>query len=311
MAVDLKKVSRGRQERPARVLLYGMDGVGKTTMAAGAPNPLVIDANKGSHRLDVQRVVPDTWDEVGEWVQAVERGEVKCDTLILDTLGDLESMSHKALFGSSNVAEWGGGWGKGDQEAIARWREFLNLLERVWNKGKSIVIVAHATVSPFADPAGPSVDRYTVACRPRLAGLLRGWSDYVLFAREDVHTQKVDGREKGVSTGIRYLYTKRTPAYDAKARGTSLFPDKLLLSWRDFDAAVRGDEERFKALAGEIDATLKEIGDSALEKVVREFLRSNPNSVVETRNRVAARLEEKKQQSTTATTAPSAEKAAS
>jgi hypothetical protein len=307
VAIDLKKLSKGRQDRPARVLLFGLDGTGKTTMAAGSPNPFFIDANKGSHKLDVQRVIPDTWDEVQEWVQAVERGDVKCDTLVLDTLGDLEGMSHKALFGSSNVAEWQGGWGRGDQEAIAKWREFLNLLERVWNKGKGIVMVGHATVTPFNDPAGPAVDRYTVACRPRLAGLLRGWCDYVLFTKEDVHTQKVDGREKGVSTGIRYIHTKRTPAYDAKARGTSLFPDKLLLSWREFDAAVRGDEERFKALTGEIEAILKEIADPALDKVVKEFLRANPNAVVETRNRVAAKLEEKKQQAA----APSAEKAAS
>lgn len=309
MPIDLKKITKGRQERPPRVLLYGMDGVGKTSMAAGAPNPLVIDANKGSHKLDVQRVIPESWDEVGEWTQAVERGDVKCDTVIYDTVGDLESLSHRALFGSSNVAEWGGGWGKGDQEAIAKWREFLNALERVWNKGKGIVLVAHATVTPFNDPAGPSVDRYTVSCRPRLAGLLRGWCDYVVFTREDVHMQKVDGREKGVSTGIRYMYTKRTPAYDAKARGTSLFPDKLLLSWRELDAAIRGDEERFKALSGEIDAILKEIGDPALDRVVREFLRANPNAVVETRNRVAAKLEEKKKAAETGAT--SAEKAAS
>ena len=86
MGVDLKKLSKGRQDRPPRVLLYGMDGIGKTTMAAGAPNPLVIDVNKGSHKLDVQRVIPDSWDEVGEWTQAVERGDVKCGTVVYDTV---------------------------------------------------------------------------------------------------------------------------------------------------------------------------------------------------------------------------------
>jgi len=294
MGFDLKKITRGRKTMPNRVLLYGMDGCGKTTTACGAPAPFVIDANKGAHRFDVQRYVPETFAEAGEAIEACIRGDIKCETIVLDTISDLEAMSHKEMFPDSNVADWGGGWGKGDQEAIARWREFVLRLERAWLAGKHIVLVAHVTVKAFADPMGATYDRFEVAARPRLAGLLRGWCDFVCFCREDVATQKVDGKERARTTGVRSMYTQRSAAFDAKARGTSLFPPKLLLSWRDLASAIAADDDRAASMRKEIDGMLAELGDAGLTAKVTEFLRMNPNAVVESHNRVSSLLEEKK-----------------
>ena len=306
MAIDMKRITKGRQKRPPRVLVHSAWGLGKTTFAAGAPDPLIIDANKGSHMLNVQRVEPESWTEVKEWVSAVERGDVKCETLVLDTITDLELMSHKELFPNSTVTDFLGGWGKGDQEAISHWREFLLQLERIWLKGKTIVMVGHSSVKPFADPMGQSYDRYEVSARPRLAGLLGQWADYVLFVKDETVAQKVDGKSRGISTGVRWMYTKRNPAYDAKARGTTLFPERILLSWREFEQARAADDERQVKMHAEIVSMLSEIGDNGLTSKVTEFLRANPNSVVESHNRVSSIYEEKKK------AAPaSAEKAAS
>jgi hypothetical protein len=290
--IDMKRISDGKQKREPRVLVYGGDGIGKTRFAAGAPDPFFIDVNKGSFEYDVKRVVPETWSEMLEWVQAVEANKVKCRTLVIDALGDLEHMGNSEFFPNTTIDKWDGGYGRGETYALTRWRELLGSLERVWVGGKTIIFVGHMKVKHFDDPTGPGFDRFEISTREKLAGLVRQWSDYVLFCREEVSQQKVGGDIKAVTSGVRWAYTQRCPAFDAKARGTTMFPERVLLSWDEFARARAADSERAEELRKEIDSMLVEIGDKKLDEMVKEYLRANPGMIVEARNRVAARLEE-------------------
>lgn len=292
MTIDMKQITKGKQNRDPRVLLYSADGVGKTRFAAGAPDPFFIDVNRGSFEYDVQRVVPDTWTEVMEWIHAVERGDVKCKTLAIDSVSDLEHMANAEFFPGTTIDKWDGGYGRGETFALTRWRELLALLERVWNKGHTVVLIGHMTVKKFDDPAGPSYDRYEVALRSKLAGLLRQWVDYVLFANLETSQQKVGGSTKAVSTGTRWIYTQRSPAFDAKSRGTTLFPDRILLAWDEFAKARAADTERSETLRREIKEMIAEIGDKKLDEAVKEYLKAHPGMIVEAHNRVTARFEE-------------------
>ncbi len=294
--IDLKSVTEGKQQREPRVLIYGGDGVGKTRFAVGAPDPFFIDVNKGSLQYDVRRAIPETWTEVLEWVTAVEKGQVKCKTLVIDAVGDLEHIGNAEFFGGTTIDKWDGGYGRGNTYSLTRWRELLGALERVWASGKAIVLVGHMQVKHFDDPTGPGYDRFGVATREQIAGLLRQWSDYVFFCREEVSQQKVGGDTKAVTSGVRWIHTQRSPAFDAKSRGTTLFPERILLSWDEFARARAADTERAVALRKEIDTMLVEIGDKKLDEMVREYLRSNPGMIVEARNRVAARFEEVKKE---------------
>lgn len=290
--IDLKKISDGKQQREPRVLVYGSDGVGKTRFAAGAPDPFFIDVNRGSLQYDVKRVIPESWTETLEWIGAVERGAVKCKSLIIDSVSDLEHLGNAEFFPNTTIDKWDGGYGRGETYSLTRWRELLSALERVWNTGKAVVLVGHMTVKRFDDPVGPGYERHEVALRQKLAGLLRQSVDYVLFANLDVAQQKVGGETKAVTNGTRWIHTQRSPAFDAKSRGTTLFPERVLLSWDEFAKARAADSERAEALRQEINVMLSEIGDKKLDEQVKEYLRANPGMIVEARNRVAARLEE-------------------
>ena len=134
--------------------------------------------------------------------------------------------------------------------------------------------------------------------REKISGLIRQWSDYVLFAREEISQQKVSGDVKAVTNGTRWIYTHRCPAFDAKSRGTTMFPERVLLSWDEFAKARSADTERAEALRQEINSMLMEIGDKKLDEMVKEYLRANPGMIVEARNRVAARFEEMRVSST-------------
>ena len=269
-------------------------------MAAGAPNPFVIDADKGSHNLDVHRLVPSSWDEARECMTAVEKDEIKCDSLILDSVTELEALSYAALFGGEAIDSWNKGYGRGDTRAIQEWREVLSQLERIWMKGKAIVIVAHTIVKRFEDPTLPSgYDRFEIAARKQLAQLLTQWVDYVLFCREDVTPLGKDAKNKAVTTGVRYAYTRRMPAYDAKARGTTQFPDKISLSWAEFNAAIKNDAGRLVALTREINEMLVKLADKDLEKEVRGYIKDYPSGVSEAHNRLVAILEEREKSTVT------------
>ena len=298
--IDLSKITKGRQERKPRVLVYGPSAIGKTTFAAGAPNPFVIDADKGSHNLDVHRFVPANWDEARECLTAVEKDEIKCDSLICDSVTELEALSYAALFGGEAIDTWGKGYGRGDTRAIQEWREVLSQLERIWMRGKAIVIVAHTIVKRFEDPTLPSgYDRFEIAARKQLAQLLAQWVDYTLFCREDVTPLGKDAKNKAVTTGVRYAFTRRMPAYDAKARGTTQFPDRISLSWAEFDAAIKNDSGRLIVLTREINEMLSKIADKALEKQVRDYIKDYPSGVSEAHNRLVAILEEREKPVTT------------
>lgn len=292
--VDLKRITSGKVEREPRVLLYSTDGYGKTTFAANAEDPLFIDANKGSLGFsNVRRVIPTSWTDVKEWTAAVASGEVKCKTLVFDSITDIETMSHLELLPGTTVDKYEGGYGKGDTVVIVAWRELLLQLERAWANGISIVMLAHATVKKFEDPlVVGGYERFEVACRPKLAGLLRQWSDFVLFGMGDVSLAGKSGEnKKAVTSGARWLFTRRVPAYDAKARGTTLFPEKIPLSWAEFKAAVHNDAKRGEELLGQLDMMLKELGDKGFEQRMREYLKAYPAQIVEAHNRVSAKFE--------------------
>ena len=94
MPIDLKKVTKGVIAHAPRVLIYSADGIGKTRFAAGSPDAFFLDVNKGSLDYDVRRVLPESWNENMEWLAAVERGDIKCETVVQDSITDLEMMLH-------------------------------------------------------------------------------------------------------------------------------------------------------------------------------------------------------------------------
>jgi hypothetical protein len=178
-----------------------------------------------------------------------------------------------------------------------RWRELTNQLDRLWLSGKGIVLVAHATVKRFDDPSGPAYDRFIVGVRPSLAGFLRQQSDYVLFCREEVVTvgnAKAGEKIRATTTGTRWAYTRRTPAYDAKARGESVFPERFLLSWEEFSKAIADERSRSDELTVSLSAMLEELADPSLTKTVNDWLRQYPDKLLEAHQSVTARVEQKR-----------------
>ncbi len=298
MPLDLKRITKGRESRPPKAGIYGLQGVGKTPWCLGAKNVAILDADRGSHKYDAgQRFVPETWEEAKDFLTAVEVGALRCDTVALDSVTALEALSHKSLFGTEAIESYKGGFKQGNGLALQAWREIVAQLERIWRSGKTVLWVGHSTVSRFNDPNGPSYERYTLSMQPEVGGLISQWSDFLLFAREDVEMVATSANPKSkkrqaVSGGVKRLYSRWTPAYDAKARGI-LFPEDILMSWGDFEKALSEEETRVSAVGAEIEEMLLELADEKLTAQVRGFLRDKPQGLLDVRNRVAAIVKER------------------
>jgi hypothetical protein len=243
--MKLASVVKGKLVRPIRVLIYGTEGVGKSTFGADAPSPIFLGAEDGTSQLDVARFpTPETWEDVLEAIRVLTVDEHEYKTLVVDSLDWVEPILWKYVCRQnknvSSIEEVGGGFGKGYSAALDDWRVFLSSLEKLMSaKQMNIVFVAHSWVKPFKNPDGADFDRYEMKLNAKAAGLMREWVDAMLFARYETLVDKDERtkRVRGVDTGARLLFTERRAAYDAKNRYG--LPECIPLSWSDFEAGVK------------------------------------------------------------------------
>lgn len=227
--LTLADIRGGPIEAPHRVLVYGVEGSGKSTFAASAPAPLFLGMEGGTIRLDVQRLPePRTWADVLEAVAFVRNEDHPFKTLVVDPLNWIEPMCWHAVTGGKPIDAKPFDYGKGYVAALALWRTLLEQLERVWIERKiHVVLVAHAEIKRFENPMGEAWNHYVPAMNEKASGLFKRWVDHVIFvAPEQVARKGEDGRVVGKGTGIRMAYAAPCPAFDAKGRGIA--PETVL-----------------------------------------------------------------------------------
>lgn len=242
-------IIRGKVETAKKVIVYGPEGVGKTTFACGAPKPLVIDPSGGSSRLDVARVNVTSWDEVIEAVEKLRDDMQGFVTIVLDEIGTLEHLSWDHVckkFGKPNIEAFG--YGKGYTLVLQEWRKLISMLTELHRAGVNVALVGHSTISMFRDPEGPEYDRHHIKLHGKLAAMLKEWSDTVLFCRHETVIGKTE-TERAVAhaTGARVMHTTHSAAFDAKNRDD--LPAKLPLLWAELSHERRSAKE----MAGELE----------------------------------------------------------
>jgi hypothetical protein len=306
-AMSLSHVRKGKLDVPLRILLHGVEGVGKSSFAASAPSPIFLAADNGTAQLDIDRFPePQTWDDVIAATRLLQQEAHEYRTLVIDPLNWIEPICWAHVCKAEN---WKNleepGFGKGFSAALDTWRLLLSGLERLWSTRRmNIVLIAHSMVKPFKNPEGEDFDRYQIAMNEKAAGLWKQWCDVVLFAKHGTAVVK-DSKTKrirGVSTGAREMHTCWNAAFDAKNRHN--LPEKMPLSWADFADAVDANsgtdtpqqKARLVEFRAQIEALLGEYGDEAYAVKARGFVaaaKDDINRLAEIQNRVEARVNAK------------------
>ena len=242
MAISLASLKHGVEFNPPRVMVYGVEGVGKSTFGASAPAPVFICTEEGLGSIDVSRFpLATSFNDVIEAIGALYQEEHEFQTVVVDSLDWLETMiweQIKATHEDKDLA-----YGKG---AVIAANEFKKTLEglnalRV-DKQMNVILLAHNQIRRFDSPESDPYDRYQPKLQERSGALVREWCDCVLFANWKTHTAKTDkgfGNQhvRGIATGKRLLHTVEHPAYLAKNRYA--LPDTMALDWATFENAVR------------------------------------------------------------------------
>jgi hypothetical protein len=234
MAISLASLRRSNVVKPMRSLIYGTHGVGKTTLAANAPNPVFIQTEDGLMTDTPTFGLLRSYEEVSEAMGSLYTEDHDFSTVVLDTLDWLEPLiwAEACKRGNWSTIE-DAGYGKGYLAASTVWREFLDGTNALRDeKGMTVILLAHADIKRFESPETEPFDRYTPKLHKLGSALVQENVDCIFFANRMVTTVKIDPKDKnsrvrGVGGGQRVLYTEERPAYLAKNRYS--MPSQILL----------------------------------------------------------------------------------
>ena len=233
------EIIRGKIPGAKKTVVYGPEGIGKSTFASRFPNPLFIDTEGSTKDMDVARTpAPTSWTMLLEQIQYVKGHPETCRTLVVDTVDWAEQMCVEHVCNKhqkSGIEDFG--YGNGYVYAKEEFGRFLNQLSEIVAAGIHVVLTAHAQLRKFEQPDEMGAyDRWELKLGKKTTSqtspLVKEWADMVLFANYKTYSVAVDdkGKKRKAQGGSRVMYTTHHPCWDAKNRYS--LPDEM-----DFDYA--------------------------------------------------------------------------
>lgn len=214
-------ITTGKQAAPCRAVIYGPEGVGKTTLAAQFPAALILDTEEGSRHLDVSRAACPTFAALEEALHDLHRDPRGFKTIVIDSADWAERSMVEGIVGNAgkkSIEDFG--FGKGYVHVQERTAKFLAVAESLVSRGLNVVFVAHAAVKRTSPPdQTDGFDRWELSLLKQTAPLFKEWSDLLLFVNYRMKLiEGGDGRKKALGGRERVMYAERSAAYDAKNR---------------------------------------------------------------------------------------------
>jgi len=231
---DLGSVKKANEDwRPQKILSYGVQGLGKSTLGATFEDAIFVRTEDGALNLDVATFpgIVKTFDEMEQVITSLH-GDHPYKAMVLDSIDWLEPIVWNKLIKAvpfsdkgreiQNIEDYG--YGKGYQMCIDWWRYLMDGFDSLCiNRGMHIIMIAHSEVKRHDSPETDPYDRYGIKLHKGAFALWQEWADMVLFCNYKTQIQKADvgfGKEvkRGKGSGERVIYTEERPAFLAKNR---------------------------------------------------------------------------------------------
>lgn len=230
----LSMVSAEVVMKPPKILLYGVEGIGKSSWAASAQaagrNPIFIPTEDGVNQIKCPKF-PQAKDTktVFRCLEELLHEAHSYDMVIVDSVDWLEKFIWEELCLKFRVealskVSYGNGYG----EAETKWADFLKIFDQLVEKGIAVILIAHAGIQKIESPDGSSYDNYApkLHVNSKGKGIMRTmmeWADCVFFCKYQQFTDSKDegfNRKRTVVTGVgkRMIYTTKQASFDAKNR---------------------------------------------------------------------------------------------
>lgn len=226
---NFEEVNGVQYSSGVKVVVYGQEGVGKSTLAAAFPGAVFIDCEGSTTRMNVRRLQkPTSWQMLCDEVEFVRQkhAEKGYQTLIFDTFDWAERLALDDICATHKVngiegLNYGKGW-EYEKEMIGR---FLDMTERLIAEGVNVVFLCHAISRKTTAPeVMEEYDHWELKLGSKttnkIAPLLKEWSDMTLFLAFQTNIIATDdkGKKHKATSTKRVMYTTKSAWWDAKNR---------------------------------------------------------------------------------------------
>lgn len=229
-------ITRGKIQTAQKVVVYGPEGIGKSTFAASFPEALFSDTEDSTRDLDVARFdKPESFQALLDQAKYVRDNPGICKTYAVDTADWAEKLAFRTVCDrakKTNIEDFG--YGKGYVYGNEEFGKLLNILSEIVDRGINVVVTAHAMMRKFEQPDEfGSYDRWELKLHKLNSSMLKEWADMVLFANYETFLISSDNDSKKMKAqgGKRVMHTTHNPCWDAKNRKG--LADKLDFSFKE------------------------------------------------------------------------------
>lgn len=221
------EITKGKIQKAKKVVIYGPEGIGKSTFAARFPGVVFIDTEGSTNDMDVARLPrPTSWNMLFDEIEYIKTHTNECRTLVIDTVdwAELLCVEHIcAVHNKKGIEDFG--YGNGYVYTKEEFGRFLNKLSDLIEIGINVVLTAHAQLRKFEQPDElGAYDRWELKLgkktQSQTSPLVKEWADMLLFANYKTFSIAVgkDGKKHKGQGGKRTMYTQHHPCWDAKNR---------------------------------------------------------------------------------------------
>lgn len=229
-----------------RTVFAGVEGVGKTTLAASAPRALLVPLEQGFGGVQINKTpMLEAYDHVilllDEIIAKAQAGQFPYRSLVFDSATALERLIHQRVLMTDPTWAKGnrqaltmesalGGYGKAYQYANELFHGFLQKCDLLAMQGGiNIVLTCHVFAAKLVDPSVGEYDSWDLLLHSPKNNksygkreMLTQWADIIGFLHEPLYIVKASGKTEfamGMSANKGHvLAVNRTPAYVAKNR---------------------------------------------------------------------------------------------
>lgn len=210
MTLEPQKISKNLKGK--FIMVYGLPGVGKTTLGSQFPKALILGYEQGTNALNNVYVQPiknwTDWKQVAQQlIKKKDKLQEKFENIIIDTVDSAWDLCVKYVCSNEGVERlgdipWGGGYD------MAK-KEFQNLFRELTFAGYGIVFISHSTEKTFKDEKGEEYQQIAPALPQRPYDIVNKMVDIIGYIRE---VNLEDGTSK------RYIFFRGTKYFFAKSR---------------------------------------------------------------------------------------------
>ena len=248
----MKIVSTADEKPFVKMLVFGQAGVGKTVFASTAPKPLFVVCDTGTMSIrdkKIDKINVESFDDVIEVYTALKSGELKYETVVLDTLGNIQKKSMDKIIGTktqATIADW--------QLNIEQIRKLVRLFRDL---PINVIIICHETF--VTDDSTGEVMRVLPMLQGKsLPNEVCAYMDVVgyMVAREKGGTEKKgierDANDVEITRMIRVQPSERLPVKDHSGKlGVWILPDFVAMHAKIFGDAKPAAAQTSSASADE------------------------------------------------------------